>query len=53
MAHVESLRVLLLQGSLKVGTRTVSISYSHPDDSERSVNVSTVKVEFVVQNSQA
>ncbi|XP_077429070.1 RNA-binding protein 10 isoform X2 [Vanacampus margaritifer] len=28
------------KGSLKVGTRTVSISYSHPDDSERSVNES-------------
>ncbi|XP_051931787.1 RNA-binding protein 6 isoform X2 [Hippocampus zosterae] len=27
------------KGSLKVGTRTVSISYSHPDDSERSVKL--------------
>ncbi|KAM9799989.1 RNA-binding protein 5 isoform X1 [Syngnathus typhle] len=28
------------KGSLKVGTRTVSLSYSHPDDSQRSVNES-------------
>nr|XP_061814632.1 RNA-binding protein 6-like [Nerophis lumbriciformis] len=28
------------KGSLKVGTRTVSISYSHPDDSDASIHLS-------------